>query len=448
MVFIGLNTIFLSAHCTWHIQRVAWRQRASKLKTITQQVPGPSPLKDDPFLGTARHVAWFSYLEPMRRIRTFTAMVLLVTLFLIFFYSTLHLETTHSRRAVAADSLKQPDLQVKTQPSKQESSTVPHPVHNTSVSDGFRQIIPQNTAYWNRLLFSALRNPNKGVNPLIRDSNWSHCRETNQELLQTNVHDFASYPVLFQDFLQGMNCRSPPILINQPNKCISGRRKGDNQTFLLFAIKSTPGNFERRQAVRETWGQEGKYQNGLRVRTVFLLGSSPLDDPDLGPLLSFEAQNFRDLLQWDFHESLLNLTLKMNMFLEWTMKHCPRVSFVFSGDDDVFVNTPVLLSYLQSLEPLKASKLYVGHVISTANPLRDPKSKYYIPLSFYDGPYPAYTGGGGFLISGALLQPLHSVSRVIPFFPIDDVYTGMCFKALEVSAEGHAGFQTFDVRTK
>lgn len=430
-----------------YIQCVTWWQSPCNLKTITHQVPGPSPLKDDPFLGTTLRTAWFTYLEPMRRIQTFTAMALLVTLFLIFFYSTLHLETTYGRWAGPADSLQVHDRDVKAQSSKQESVTIPHPdVHNVSVSDAFRQTIPQNGAYWNRLLFSALRNLNKGVNPFRHDSDWSRCRETNHELLQTNVHDFISYPVLFQDFLQGMNCRSPPVLINQPNKCISGEGKGDNQTFLLFAIKSTPGNFERRQAVRETWGREGMYQSGARVRTVFLLGSSPLDDPDLSPLLSFEARHFGDLLQWDFHESLLNLTLKMNIFLQWTLKNCPHVSFVFSGDDDVFVNTPALLSYLQSLERSKASQLYVGHVISTANPLRDPKSKYYIPLSFFDGPYPAYAGGGGFLISGALLRPLYSVSRVIPFFPIDDVYTGMCSKALGVTPEAHTGFHTFDVK--
>lgn len=388
----------------------------------------------------------------MRHIHTFSAMVLLVTVFLIFFYTTLHLETTYSHRVGAEDFTRHSSLlihssDVKTQTPKQENFvTPPSDVHNVSVSDNLKQTIPQNGAYWNRLLYSNLRSLDKGKNTLRRDSVWSHCRETNQELLKTNVHDFPSYPSLFQDFLQGMNCRSPPVLINQPNKCMSGKGMRDNQTFLLFAIKSTPGNFERRQAVRETWGRERVSKSGLRVRTVFLLGSSPPDDPDLSPLVLFEARHYGDLLQWDFHESLLNLTLKMGMFLQWTLKHCPQASFVFSGDDDVFVNSPALLSYLQSLDTSKASKLYVGHVINTATPLRDPKSKYYIPQSFYEGPYPAYAGGGGFLISGALLKPLYSVSRVIPFFPIDDVYIGMCSKAVGVSPEAHPGFHTFDVK--
>lgn len=198
--------------------------------------------------------------------------------------------------------------------------------------------------------------------------------------------------------------------------------------------------------MRETWGREGTYENGLRVRTVFLLGSAGQDDPNLSALLSFEARHNEDILQWDFHESFLNLTLKMSTLLEWTVKHCPHVSYVFSGDDDVFVNTPALVGYLQSLEPSKASQLYVGHVIKTARPLRDPKSKYYIPLSYYDNAYPAYAGGGGFLFSGVWLQPLHLVSQVLPFFPIDDVYIGMCFQAIGVSAELHPGFQTFDVK--
>uniref|UniRef100_A0A673BC89 Hexosyltransferase n=1 Tax=Sphaeramia orbicularis TaxID=375764 RepID=A0A673BC89_9TELE len=354
------------------------------------------------------------YLDPMRRIQTFIAMVLLIPV-------------------------------VDVGSSKQENITLPHPdVFRVSVSESLTQTIPQNGAYWNRLLYSALKNVDNESRSK-HEPPWPQCRETSQEPLKTNIHDFNSYPALFQDFLQGMNCRFPPVLIDQPNKCTSSDAKGDSKTFLLFAIKSRPAHFEQRQAVRDTWGQEGLYQNNLRVRTVFLLGSSLPDDPDLTSLLSFEAKTFGDVLQWDFHDSFLNLTLKMNMLLQWTLKNCPHVSFMFSGDDDVFVNTPALLSYLQSHEPSKASQLYVGQVINTASPLRNPSSKYYIPLSFYDGPYPAYVGGGGFVFSGVLLQKLYGISHAIPFFPIDDVYNGMCFKALGISPEPHAGFQTFDV---
>ncbi|CAJ1064955.1 N-acetyllactosaminide beta-1%2C3-N-acetylglucosaminyltransferase 2 [Xyrichtys novacula] len=393
----------------------------------------------------------------MRNLRSFIAMILLVSLLLVFFYSSLHLEMTHSHRAAINKKPTEGPLsiqdqvqvqvqdQVQNQVQVRESITVPH-LEVQNISDSFKQAIPQNGAYWNRLLYSALKNQGIGGNSSRRDSDWSSCKVVHQEVLRLNVHDFNLYNFLFQDFVQGMGCRTPPVLINVPKKCVSAGGDKNGEKLLLFAIKSTPGHFERRQAVRETWGEEGVKQSGLRVRTVFLMGSHQADDPDLSPLLSFESQLFGDILQWDFQESFLNLTLKMNVLLQWTLQHCAHVNFVFSGDDDVFVNTPLLLSYLQSLDSTKASKLYSGHVISTASPIRDPKSKYYIPLSFYDGPYPAYVGGGGLLISGALLRPLYSVSHVIPFYPIDDVYTGMCFKAIGVSPEIHPGFHTFDLK--
>ncbi|XP_017293264.1 N-acetyllactosaminide beta-1,3-N-acetylglucosaminyltransferase 2 [Kryptolebias marmoratus] len=366
----------------------------------------------------------------MKRARTFGAMVV-ATSFLIFFYLTVHLEVTTTVRAAGNVS------------KLEDFTTIPAIVHIVTVSNDLRQIIPKDGAYWNRMLYSAMRSLENRESPRRKEPHWSVCREDNQELLKLNVHDFDAYPSLMQEFLRGMNCRSPPLLIDQPYKCVGVVK--DNQT-LLFAIKSSPGNFERRQAVRETWGREGLYRGGVRVRLVFLMGNTAPDDPDVSTLLSFEAKHFEDVLQWDFSESLLNLTLKMNLFLKWTVKNCPSLSFVFSGDDDVFVNTPGLIAYTQSLDAEEAPQLYVGQIITTASPHRDPRNKYYIPNSFYNGPYTPYAGGGGFLFSGALLKPMFSVSQILPLYPIDDVYMGMLMKALGISPVSHGGFRTFDIR--
>ncbi|RVE65159.1 hypothetical protein OJAV_G00132930 [Oryzias javanicus] len=390
----------------------------------------------------------------MKRVRAFSAMVFVFCVLVIFLYSSLHLEPAYTITSTAEGSQKlrrlhAPQGQVKSTPEHTRFTTAEtsEAVFQTvSVSKDLREMIPKNEAYWNRLMHTALKSLDSADFSFRRESPWSVCRVENQELLQLNIHDFNSYPPLLQTFVRGMTCKSPPILIDQPNKCIAINKKEYNQTFLLLAIKSSPRNFEQRQTVRETWGREGVHHGGLTVRTFFLLGSSTPDDPDMSALLSYEAERFGDILQWDFHESFLNLTLKMKVFLQWTLKNCPQVSFIFSGDDDVFVNTPGLLNYLKSLDASKAESLYVGHVISTASPLRDPKSKYYIPMSFYNGAYPAYAGGGGFIFSGGLLQPLYSVSQVLPFYPIDDVYFGMCAKALGISAVAHEGFQTFDIK--
>ncbi|XP_010901346.2 N-acetyllactosaminide beta-1,3-N-acetylglucosaminyltransferase 2 isoform X2 [Esox lucius] len=363
----------------------------------------------------------------MRPVQSFILMIILCSLCIVFYYSSFNLQLAYSHRSL---------LEVSANPTP-EGNRVNHPPFAS-----FREFIPQNQAYWNRLLHFQLRRMGQRQEGIGQEgSNWSSC-EQNPEHLRTNVHDFSSYPELHQVFIRGMDCRHPPILINQPEKCTSDG--GD--TFLLFAIKSTPKNFEQRQAVRETWGREGVYSGGVRVRTVFLLGSTSQDDPDLSQLLAYEGRRYGDLLQWGFKDSFFNLTLKEHVFYRWALTHCPNISFVFKGDDDVFANTKAILAHLQSLEPDKASKLYLGQVLTSASPLRDTKSKYYIPESFYEGPYPAYAGGGGYLFSGSLIRPLYGITLTLPFFPIDDVYSGMCFSALDVAPEVHPGFHTFDIR--
>lgn len=390
----------------------------------------------------------------MRRTRTLIAMVLLSSFFLIILYSMLNLQVTYSQRPVAeipqvttTHVVTATTVTVKQNKSSEQATS--NGAHSTAsavqpvtVSESFIKDIPKSGAFWNRKLHSMLRELDAKGNLTEQDlPNGSQCQPESTESLRMNIQDFRTYPELYQDFLQGMGCRNPRILTDQPNKCASAEGK----VFLLFAIKSTPNHFERRQAVRDTWGREGAYQGAL-VRTVFLLGSPLVDDPNLQKLIHFEAQEFGDLLIWDFQDSFYNLTLKEHVFINWAFHRCPHVSFIFKGDDDVFANTPAILGYLQSLEPNKASKLYTGQIISDASPLRDAKIKYYVPQSFYEGPYPPYAGGGGFLFSGPLLRPLLRISQYIPLFPIDDVYTGMCFKALGISPEKHNGFQTFDIR--
>ncbi|KAG9348376.1 hypothetical protein JZ751_002111 [Albula glossodonta] len=414
----------------------------------------------------------------MRQSKFFVAVVLTSSLILIFFYSSLNLQETNRQRPFAEVVDSGPprgpiNVPVLSQNASVAASLVyqditntptPKPMANTKqrqseifpvlISSSFRQAILHSNGYWKRRQHRLLEQIDSGVLgtmgvTTVENKNKemlgrSYCSMASEEELRINIQDFGSYPALYQDFLRGMECRDPPILIDQPDKCAPEDHGG--RTFLLFAIKSVPKNFERRQVVRQTWGQEGLHEGGMRVRTVFLLGRPPPVDPDLAALLTFEAQHFGDILQWDFQESLYNLSLKENAFLVWAVRRCPRVSFIFKGDDDVFANTPAMLAYLLSLPRVKADKLYAGHVVTNASPFRDAKSKYYVPQTFYEGGYPAYAGGGGFVFSGSLLGPLLRLSQFIPFFPIDDVYTGMCFQALGIAPEAHKGFQTFDIR--
>ncbi|XP_053733055.1 N-acetyllactosaminide beta-1,3-N-acetylglucosaminyltransferase 2 [Synchiropus splendidus] len=278
------------------------------------------------------------------------------------------------------------------------------------------------------------------------------------------VQDLSSFPEQMRTFIRSMHCREYPLLINQPDLCTRNRsRYGGDHPMLLMAVKSQLGNFENRQAIRETWGRSGlvktdTLRRGALVRTVFLLGrqdSSLGPHPDLMNLLELENQKYGDILQWDFEDSFFNLTLKDLSFWQWFHQHCSKAVFIFKGDDDVLVRTGALLDYLNKRwQEYQLTSgfinntgldLFVGDLINNAMPNRDPSTKYYIPEQFYRGTYPPYAGGGGVVYSGSLALRLKEVSERVRLFPIDDVYLGMCLYRLGLSPKDHEGFYTFDL---
>lgn len=258
----------------------------------------------------------------------------------------------------------------------------------------------------------------------------------------TRVKDYNSLPQRFKDFLLYMHCRSYRLKVDPEDIC-------QDPPFLLLAVKSLAPHFDRRQAIRESWGRAGSLQNHT-IATVFLLGTATAEDhhPDLSAMLSYESQQHRDIVQWDYRDSFFNLTVKEVLFLEWIQSRCPAARFIFKGDDDVFVNTYKILNFLKDLPQARAKDLFVGDVITNAGPHRDKKVKYFIPESLFVGTYPPYAGGGGYLYSGDIAARLHNASQHVALYPIDDVYTGMCLKKLGLAPEKHKGFRTFNIEEK
>ncbi|XP_043917173.1 N-acetyllactosaminide beta-1,3-N-acetylglucosaminyltransferase 2 [Protopterus annectens] len=305
-------------------------------------------------------------------------------------------------------------------------------------------------AYWNREqqkledlynpILALLSNTTVEENLLTNASLLNYCEPDFS--VTTQVKDFQSLPERFKDFLLYLRCRNYSLVIDQPDKCSS-------TPLLLLAIKSLIPHFDRRQAIRESWGREMKIGNVTVVR-VFLLGQMPAEDsfPNLSDILHFENEKHKDILLWDFKDTFFNLTLKEVLFLKWVTTSCPNVKFIFKGDDDVFVNTYRILEFFRNLSNSKAKHLFMGDVIKDAGPHREKKLKYYIPESLYEGTYPPYAGGGGVLYSGEVAHRLYNVSQQVLLYPIDDVYIGMCLRKLGFAPEKHKGFKTFGIDEK
>ncbi|XP_075412707.1 N-acetyllactosaminide beta-1,3-N-acetylglucosaminyltransferase 3 [Tenrec ecaudatus] len=247
---------------------------------------------------------------------------------------------------------------------------------------------------------------------------------------------FKEQPAHVRDFLLYKHCRDFALLQDAPpEKCAQ-------PVFLLLAIKSSPVNYERREMVRRTWGRERQVR-GVRLRRLFLVGTAAnaLEALKVNQLLAREARVHGDILQWDFHDSFFNLTLKQALFLQWQETRCSNVSFLFNGDDDVFAHTDNMVAYLQGHDPSR--HLFAGHLITNVGPIRIPWSKYYIPkVVMQKEQYPPYCGGGGFLLSRFTAAALRRAAAVLDLFPIDDVFLGMCLEHEGLKPTRHSGIRT------
>uniref|UniRef100_A0A3B5Q0L6 Hexosyltransferase n=1 Tax=Xiphophorus maculatus TaxID=8083 RepID=A0A3B5Q0L6_XIPMA len=264
-----------------------------------------------------------------------------------------------------------------------------------------------------------------------------------QNTMVENVSGFHSLSPMIQDFLYYRHCRSFPIILDLPDKC--GGDDEPEDVFLLLVIKSSPKNYERREALRKTWAAERSYK-GKVIRRIFITGTegSGFEEEKLNKLVRWEHQHYNDILQWDFKDSFFNLTLKQILFLEWMDRRCPQARFLLNGDDDVFAHTDNMVEYLQSLKDNNGNKhLFTGHLMKNAMPVRNPENKYFVPLQVYEEEvFPTYCSGGGYLLSGYTALVIYKIAALVEIIPIDDVYMGMCLAVMKLKPDSHMGVQT------
>ncbi|KAI4798703.1 hypothetical protein KUCAC02_020514 [Chaenocephalus aceratus] len=237
-----------------------------------------------------------------------------------------------------------------------------------------------------------------------------------------------------------------PYLIKHPGKCARGDGKSGDDVLLLLFVKSSPENFERRQAIRDTWGNESFVWSelGATVRMVFALGVDAKRRSRVQRALLQEDQTYGDLIQQDFLDTFHNLTAKLITQFHWVHDYCPQARFLMSADDDIFVHMPNLVKYLRQLLRNKSGvkDFWVGHVHRGAPPVRRKESKYYVPYDLYPWPsYPDYTAGAGYVVSGDVASKIYQATRVLnSSIYIDDVFMGICAKAMGVSPQEHVYF--------
>ena len=217
------------------------------------------------------------------------------------------------------------------------------------------------------------------------------------------------------------------------------RERCTQKVFLLIMVSTHPASFDRRSAIRKTWGTDPSMKT--RWKTVFLLGQVAGNSVQNDEHLEAEGMIHRDLIRGAQIEHYYNLTLKTQMGLEWASKYCD-FQYLLKADDDVFVNPYLLTDYLRKPVTPK-TKLYTGVCRYHAIPRR--KGKYKVSLEEYNTTrYPDYCLGA-YLLSSDLVHKLVEMFDVNKEpFKIEDVYIGMLIAKMgDVKAKDHGSFRHF-----
>jgi len=226
-------------------------------------------------------------------------------------------------------------------------------------------------------------------------------------------------------------------LINDSYVLNSDLCKKDNIK-LLILVFSVPKNFISREAIRKTWG----YTKISSISIGFLLGrvDSALLQSDIKK--EFEANG--DIIQDDsFLDDYHNLTAKAISMLKYATLYCKGVKGVFRAADDIWLNQEKALELLNS--NFGSEGIY-GVLLRKMVPIRNPKSKWYMPWNRYNQTYyPDYIQGHAFLVIQGkgrnVFELMVNASKFIYFVQIEDVdITGFMADALKIKRFHRQGF--------
>ena len=220
------------------------------------------------------------------------------------------------------------------------------------------------------------------------------------------------------------------------------------QPFLVIFVVSLHSNQHLRQAIRRTWGQVSLghwWPNKTledNINVVFLFGKH--QDDSLNHAIKKESRMYHDVVQEDFEESYLNLTLKSIMALRWTSTFCPSVKFIMKTDDDMIINIPYLIRILHGLK--YETKLIMGPY----NPKSRVQRSGRWALTREDFPFeyfPPYTSGAAYVIMADLVRDLYETSQYIPLINVEDVFiTGILAKIVGARFVRRPGFAYWGTR--
>lgn len=136
----------------------------------------------------------------------------------------------------------------------------------------------------------------------------------------------------FASKIKSLNYSQKPF-IHYP-KCEIFNNIDRNNLFLTVLVRSDYKNFQRRVAIRKTWGYNNFFAVNEKVsmKTIFIVGAAKNHIEQM--FLDGEFRNFKDLLQMSMDDNYFNKTM---VAFKYAVDMCKKTHFFLIVDDDYYV---------------------------------------------------------------------------------------------------------------
>ncbi|EDV23573.1 uncharacterized protein TRIADDRAFT_16005, partial [Trichoplax adhaerens] len=209
--------------------------------------------------------------------------------------------------------------------------------------------------------------------------------------------------------------------------------------FVLLVINSYPTHFERRNAIRRSWGDGKEYINRINHpyawRTLFVIGRT--GDPEKDKKIEEESHMYGDLVLGEFIDCMKNLTYKTLLGMQWAHRNC-QPKFFFKGDDDIFVNAPLLFDAIREFALTRYDEdVWIcrsSHSLLARMVVRDRRNKYFVSYEDYPADhFPKFCSGFAYVMSGSVVKKLLlAIKSVRVISSVDDVYVAILGRQFNV----------------
>ncbi|KAG7312625.1 hypothetical protein JYU34_000942 [Plutella xylostella] len=206
---------------------------------------------------------------------------------------------------------------------------------------------------------------------------------------------------------------------------------------LLVLVTSAPDHAAAREAVRLTWGHAALRRD---IGFAFVLGSLDSRHEAKADAIRAEDELYGDIIIGNSRDTYSNLTLKTLSMLEWVHTYCPEVPRLLKADDDMFINVPRLLKFIDAR--MNETRTIWGRVFERISPQRSLRSKYYLsPRQYPSNVFPDYAIGGAYLMTTDVAGELLQAAGQEPYLRLEDVFvTGVLASKLKIKRQNAAEF--------